>query len=239
MEFAIAPRVLPSLPQSRLLIAKPKKTSSIRFRAKRGNFASSSGSGSGSDFWSTAPSREEDARVVVAEKEDATPVEKEEEVKKEVSFEEEVKKEVSFEEEVKKEVSFEEEVKEEVPVDTEVKAVASSDEVSVDAEEIEVVVSSEEVSEEQSSAGDLLDQLNLNFDSEDKSKLLVYGAGALVALWISSVVLSVVDSIPLFPNLMEVIGLGYTVWFTSRYLLFKDDREELFAKIVKLKDQIL
>ncbi|XP_078157328.1 uncharacterized protein LOC144553109 isoform X4 [Carex rostrata] len=233
MEFAIAPRVLPSLPQSRLLIAKPKKTSSIRFRAKRGlvssSSSSSSGSGSGSDFWSTAPSREEDARVVVAEKEDATPVEKEEEVKKEVSFEEEVKK----------EVSFEEEVKEEVPVDTEVKAVASSDEVSVDAEEIEVVVSSEEVSEEQSSAGDLLDQLNLNFDSEDKSKLLVYGAGALVALWISSVVLSVVDSIPLFPNLMEVIGLGYTVWFTSRYLLFKDDREELFAKIVKLKDQIL
>ncbi|XP_078157329.1 protein CURVATURE THYLAKOID 1D, chloroplastic-like isoform X5 [Carex rostrata] len=223
MEFAIAPRVLPSLPQSRLLIAKPKKTSSIRFRAKRGlvssSSSSSSGSGSGSDFWSTAPSREEDARVVVAEKEDATPVEKEEEVKKEVSFEEEVK--------------------EEVPVDTEVKAVASSDEVSVDAEEIEVVVSSEEVSEEQSSAGDLLDQLNLNFDSEDKSKLLVYGAGALVALWISSVVLSVVDSIPLFPNLMEVIGLGYTVWFTSRYLLFKDDREELFAKIVKLKDQIL
>ncbi|KAF3320712.1 protein CURVATURE THYLAKOID 1D [Carex littledalei] len=214
MELAIAPRVLPSPPQSRLLIAKPKKTSSIRFRAKRGLVRSSSGS----DFWSTVPSGEEDARVVVAEKEDVTPVEKEEEVKKEVSFEEEVK--------------------EEVPVDTEVKAVASSDEVSVDAE-VKVVVSSEEVSEEQSSDGDLLDQLNLNFDPEDKSKLLVYGAGALVALWISSVVVSTIDSIPLFPQLMEVVGLGYTVWFTSRYLLFKDNREELFAKIVELKDQIL
>lgn len=24
-----------------------------------------------------------------------------------------------------------------------------------------------------------------------------------------------------FPKLMEVVGLGYTVWFTSRYLIFK------------------
>ncbi|MQL41646.1 hypothetical protein EI012_27460, partial [Escherichia coli] len=43
----------------------------------------------------------------------------------------------------------------------------------------------------------------------------------------------------LFPKLLEVVGLGYTVWFSSRYLLFKKNRDELAAKIEKLKEQVL
>jgi len=66
-----------------------------------------------------------------------------------------------------------------------------------------------------------------------------------------------------FPKLLEVVGLAYTVWFTSRYLLFKvlislslidmcilvlprlikfvnvqQNRDELATKIEELKEQI-
>ncbi|CAI0422000.1 unnamed protein product [Linum tenue] len=81
--------------------------------------------------------------------------------------------------------------------------------------------------------------VNLQFDSEDTISLVIYGSGALLALWLTSAVVSAVDSIPLFPKLMEVVGLGYTFWFTTRYLLFKKNREELVAKIEELKQQVL
>ncbi|GMI67920.1 hypothetical protein HRI_000461300 [Hibiscus trionum] len=66
--------------------------------------------------------------------------------------------------------------------------------------------------------------------------ITLYGGGALVAVWLAS---AVVESIPLFPKLMETVGLGYTCWFSSRYLLFKRNREELAAKIEDLKQQLL
>ncbi|GLT51501.1 hypothetical protein SLA2020_249070 [Shorea laevis] len=57
--------------------------------------------------------------------------------------------------------------------------------------------------------------------TEDAYPILLYGSGALVALWLASAVHGAIESVPLFPKLMEVVGLGYTVWFSSRYLLFK------------------
>ncbi|CAI0421999.1 unnamed protein product [Linum tenue] len=89
------------------------------------------------------------------------------------------------------------------------------------------------------SINEFLADLNLKFDSEDTISLVIYGSGALLALWLTSAVVSAVDSIPLFPKLMEVVGLGYTFWFTTRYLLFKKNREELVAKIEELKQQVL
>ncbi|KAH7566849.1 hypothetical protein JRO89_XS08G0244700 [Xanthoceras sorbifolium] len=86
---------------------------------------------------------------------------------------------------------------------------------------------------------ELLDNLNIKFDSEDTYSILIYASGALVALWLTSAVVGSIDSIPLFPKLMEVVGLGYTFWFTSRYLLFKKNRDELAAKIEELKQQVL
>ncbi|KAJ4840232.1 hypothetical protein Tsubulata_007524 [Turnera subulata] len=81
---------------------------------------------------------------------------------------------------------------------------------------------------------------NLQFDSEDSYySILLYGGGALAAVWLASAVVSAIDSIPLFPKLMEVVGLGYTFWFTTRYLLFKKNRDELFAKVEELKQQVL
>ncbi|CAN1288525.1 Protein CURVATURE THYLAKOID 1D, chloroplastic [Linum perenne] len=63
--------------------------------------------------------------------------------------------------------------------------------------------------------------VHLQFDSEDTVSLVIYGSGALLAIWLLSAVVNAVDSIPLFPKLMEVVGLGYSAWFTTRYLLFK------------------
>ncbi|KAK2656554.1 hypothetical protein Ddye_009606 [Dipteronia dyeriana] len=86
---------------------------------------------------------------------------------------------------------------------------------------------------------ELLDNLNIKFDSEDTYSILIFAGGALVSLWLAFAVVGAIDSIPLFPKLMEVVGLGYTFWFTSRYLVFKKNRDELAAKIEELKQQVL
>lgn len=93
--------------------------------------------------------------------------------------------------------------------------------------------------ENQTEPLEFLDQLNIKFDSYNKSTVLLYGGGALVALWLSSVFVGAIDSIPLFPKLMEVVGVGYTFWFSYRYLIFKKNREELAVKIEELKQQVL
>ncbi|KAF2292957.1 hypothetical protein GH714_034272 [Hevea brasiliensis] len=80
---------------------------------------------------------------------------------------------------------------------------------------------------------------NIKLDSEDTYSILLYGGGALVALWLALSVVIAIDSIPLFPKLMEVVGLGYTIWFTTRYLLFKKSRDELAAKVEELKQDVL
>ncbi|KAF1873725.1 hypothetical protein Lal_00027763 [Lupinus albus] len=77
------------------------------------------------------------------------------------------------------------------------------------------------------------------FDADDAGSVVLYAGGAVSALWLTSVVIGAIDSIPLFPKLLEVVGLGYTVWFTSRYLIFKKNRNELIAKIEELKEQVL
>lgn len=86
---------------------------------------------------------------------------------------------------------------------------------------------------------EFLAKLNIQLDSEDSSTIFLYGGGALVALWLLSAIVGSIDSIPVFPKLMEVVGLGYSVWFTTRYLLFKRNREELVSKIEELKREIL
>jgi hypothetical protein len=73
---------------------------------------------------------------------------------------------------------------------------------------------------------------------ENKSTVLVYGGGALVALWLSSTIVGAINSVPVIPKLMELIGLGYTGWFVYRYLLFKSNRKELVADIEELKGKV-
>ncbi|KAK2999781.1 hypothetical protein RJ639_024455 [Escallonia herrerae] len=102
-----------------------------------------------------------------------------------------------------------------------------------------------EVAKDDSSVDDqmqpfeLLDKLNLELDSDNSFSLLLFGGGALTGLWLATAVVGAIDSIPVFPKLMEVVGLSYTLWFGTRYLLFKKNRDELAAKIEEIKQQVL
>ncbi|RVW94575.1 Protein curvature thylakoid 1A, chloroplastic [Vitis vinifera] len=73
---------------------------------------------------------------------------------------------------------------------------------------------------------------------ENKSTVFIYGGGAIVAVWLSSIIVSAINSVPLLPKIMELVGLGYTGWFVYRYLLFKSSRKELATDIEALKKKI-
>ncbi|KAL8028143.1 hypothetical protein ABFS82_14G137300 [Erythranthe guttata] len=73
---------------------------------------------------------------------------------------------------------------------------------------------------------------------ENKSTVLLYGGGAVVGVWLASVVVGAVNSVPLLPKVLELVGLGYTGWFVYRYLLFKSSRKELATDIEALKKKI-
>lgn len=73
---------------------------------------------------------------------------------------------------------------------------------------------------------------------EDKSQALLYAGGALLGLYVVNAIVGAVNSLPVIPKLMELVGLGYTVWFTYRYLIFKSNRVELKKEIEELKSKI-
>ncbi|KAL4324182.1 hypothetical protein GQ457_11G001560 [Hibiscus cannabinus] len=88
-------------------------------------------------------------------------------------------------------------------------------------------------------AGELFSDLIEKWDKvENKSTVILYGGGALVAVWLSSILVGAINSVPLLPKVMELVGLGYTGWFVYRYLLFKSSRKELATDIDQLKKKI-
>ncbi|KAJ8748585.1 hypothetical protein K2173_003487 [Erythroxylum novogranatense] len=88
-------------------------------------------------------------------------------------------------------------------------------------------------------ASELFTDLKEKWDAvENKSTVILYGGGAIVAVWLSSIVVSAINSVPLLPKIMELVGLGYTGWFVYRYLLFKSSRKELASDIEALKKKI-
>ncbi|KAF8650546.1 hypothetical protein HU200_063921 [Digitaria exilis] len=97
-------------------------------------------------------------------------------------------------------------------------------------------------SEDTSASGDeLIEDLKakVRWDAiEDKPTVLLYGGGAVVALWLTSVVVGAINAVPLLPKILELVGLGYTGWFVYRYLLFKESRKELATDIETLKKKI-
>ncbi|PPD98954.1 hypothetical protein GOBAR_DD04019 [Gossypium barbadense] len=87
--------------------------------------------------------------------------------------------------------------------------------------------------------GELFDDLKEKWDKvENKTTVLLYGGGAIVAVWLSSILVSAINSVPLLPKMMELVGLGYSGWFVYRYLLFKSSRKELATDIEALKKKI-
>ncbi|KAB8332820.1 hypothetical protein SD80_013020 [Scytonema tolypothrichoides VB-61278] len=52
-------------------------------------------------------------------------------------------------------------------------------------------------------------------------------------------VLDAVNDIPLLSPLLELTGIGYTIWFTSRYLLKGSTRQELGEQLNSIKKEII
>merc|ERR1719356_246907 len=74
---------------------------------------------------------------------------------------------------------------------------------------------------------------------EDKPQAALYAGGALVAVLITNSIVTSIEALPLLPKLLELVGTGYSAWFTYRYLLKKDTRAELVADIEKVKADVL
>ncbi|NJL81777.1 MAG: hypothetical protein HC890_00075 [Chloroflexaceae bacterium] len=62
---------------------------------------------------------------------------------------------------------------------------------------------------------------------------------AVVSVYITLAVLGAIDNIPLLAPLLELVGLGYSLWFVIRYLLRASSREELSREIEAFKMQVL
>ncbi|KAM0910715.1 hypothetical protein ACQ4PT_013954 [Festuca glaucescens] len=104
---------------------------------------------------------------------------------------------------------------------------------------LRVKASSDDTSTSAASGDELVDDLKAKWDAvENKSTVLTYAGGAIVGLWFSSVVVGAVNSLPLLPKIMELVGLGYTGWFVYRYLLFKESRKQLADDVESLKKSI-
>eukprot|EP00882_Tetradesmus_deserticola_P010615 GHRQ01011214.1.p3 GENE.GHRQ01011214.1~~GHRQ01011214.1.p3 ORF type:complete len:111 (+),score=40.25 GHRQ01011214.1:176-508(+) len=68
-------------------------------------------------------------------------------------------------------------------------------------------------------------------ETEDKPAALAITGGALLLLVAASSVVDAVDKIPIISDLIELVGVVVTGWFTYRYLVFGPDREELVSNV--------
>ena len=102
---------------------------------------------------------------------------------------------------------------------------------------VEVTMEDAPVSSPEADGG--VDDLLGKLDIQVTPTTVILGGGALIALLILSKIISAIDSVPLLPNVLEIVGTGYSVWFITRYLLFKESRDELFAKFEDLKNNII
>lgn len=61
---------------------------------------------------------------------------------------------------------------------------------------------------------------------------------ALISVKITLALLDAINDIPLLSVLLELIGLGYGIWFIYRYLLTAATRQELSGEIQNFKKQV-
>ncbi|XP_076919008.1 protein CURVATURE THYLAKOID 1A, chloroplastic-like isoform X2 [Bidens hawaiensis] len=88
-------------------------------------------------------------------------------------------------------------------------------------------------------SNELFKDLKEKWDAvENKPTVIIYGTGGAAAIWLSSVVIGAIHKVPLLPNIMELVGVGYSGWFVYRYLLFESSRKELAANIESIKKEL-
>jgi hypothetical protein len=75
---------------------------------------------------------------------------------------------------------------------------------------------------------------------ENKSLFVTLGGifAVIVAVKLTLAVLAAINGIPLLAPAFQLIGIGYTAWFVSRYLLHASTREELNSEIDSFKSEI-
>merc|ERR1712216_191847 len=73
---------------------------------------------------------------------------------------------------------------------------------------------------------------------DNKGNALLIGGGGIFALWLASTVVGAINSVPLLPKLMELVGFGYSAWFVYKSLLFKEGRIQAASDFDELKEKI-
>lgn len=62
---------------------------------------------------------------------------------------------------------------------------------------------------------------------------------AIIAVKVVLAILDAIDDIPLIAFVLELVGIAYSTWFISRYMLKASTRQELVAEINNIKKQII
>ncbi|MGB7416907.1 MAG: CAAD domain-containing protein [Thermosynechococcaceae cyanobacterium] len=62
---------------------------------------------------------------------------------------------------------------------------------------------------------------------------------SVLTVAIASGILRVLNALPLVAPSLELVGIGYIGWFTWRYLLYAENRQELAAKYRSTKQNVL
>jgi uncharacterized membrane protein len=84
---------------------------------------------------------------------------------------------------------------------------------------------------------------NFSDQSSHKARSFLVNLGLILVAAIAAKILwAIVDTleeIPLMRPLLQLIGIGYSIWFVNRYLLKTATRQELVQKLQSLRDQVL
>ncbi|WP_323314423.1 CAAD domain-containing protein [Anabaena cylindrica] len=91
---------------------------------------------------------------------------------------------------------------------------------------------------------DFLDQLPDylgSFFDKNKQALLTFGLilSAIVTVKVAIAVLDAIHGMPLLAPIFEIIGIVYAIWFTFRYLIKAETRQELNHKVNSFKQQLI
>ncbi len=86
-----------------------------------------------------------------------------------------------------------------------------------------------------------LDTILGDFFNEYKQLIVSLGLvfGAIVSVKLTLALLSALNEIPLIEPILELVGLGYSAWFVTRFMLKSEKRQEFYAKFMDTKDQVL
>ena len=83
-----------------------------------------------------------------------------------------------------------------------------------------------------------LDTILGNFFSEYKQLIVSLGLvfGAIVSVKLTLAMLGALNEIPLVEPILELVGLGYSVWFVTRFMLKSEKRQEFYSKFTDTKE---